>query len=213
MNTVTGQVLTHPSLNVDNATELGTKQMEKFERTWPASFHETRHKFVTTMAAIAQRQGKVNNMKTLGTEMIYARAMALQCSQRYYDTRNLMAHELASRPASMCDDSGAMKVAKTKAVLQNTLKVEMERRHAEVDASFLDGCAVLWVVPWPTGGTVQDFFNNFRRHIHSLETQGPSLTKAKYYAHARIPVLVSDSLLIMLYYRLAKHIKYTTYYD
>ena len=74
-----------------------------------------------------------------------------------------MAHELASRPASMFDDSGAMKVAKTKAVL----KVEMERRHAEVDASFLDGCAVLWVVPWPAGGTVQDFLNNVRRHIQS----------------------------------------------
>ena len=141
--------------------------MEEFERTWPASFHETRHKCVTTMAAIAQRQGKVNNMKILGTEMIYARAMALQCSQRYYDTRNLMAHELASRPASMFDDSGAMKVAKTKAVLKNTLKVEMERRHAEVDATFFEGCAVLWVVPWPTGGTVQDFLNNVRRHIQS----------------------------------------------
>ena len=66
-----------------------------------------------------------------------------------------MANELASRPASMFDDSGAMKLAKTKAVLKNTLKVEMERRHA----SFLDGCAgkKLWVVPWPTGGTVQDF--------------------------------------------------------
>ena len=38
-----------------------------------------------------------------------------------------MAHELAFRPSSMFDDSGAMKVAKTKAVLKNTLKVEMER--------------------------------------------------------------------------------------
>ena len=44
VNIVTGQVLTHPSLNVDNATELGTKQMEEFERTWPVSFHETLHK-------------------------------------------------------------------------------------------------------------------------------------------------------------------------
>ena len=33
--------------------------------------------------------------------------------------------------------------------------------------SFLDGCAVLCVVPWPTGGTVQDFLNNVRRHIQS----------------------------------------------
>ena len=130
VNIVTGQVLTHPSLNVDHATELGTKHMEEFERTWPATFHETLHKCVTTMAAIAQRQGKVNNMKILGTGVIYARAMALQCSQRYYDNRNLMVHELASRPASMFDDSGAMKVAKTKAVLKNTVKVQMERRHA-----------------------------------------------------------------------------------
>ena len=75
VNIVTGQVLTHPSLNVDNATELRTKQMEEVERTWPASFHATLHKCVATMAAIAQRQGKVNNMKTLGTEMIYARAL------------------------------------------------------------------------------------------------------------------------------------------
>ena len=67
----------------------------------------------------------------------------------------------------MFDDSGAMKVAKTKAVLKNTLKVEMERRHAEVDASLLDGSAVLWVVPLPTGGTVQYFLYNVRRHIQS----------------------------------------------
>ena len=58
VNIVTGHVLTYPSLNVDNATEFGTKQMEEYERTWPASFHETLHKCVTTMAAIPQRQGK-----------------------------------------------------------------------------------------------------------------------------------------------------------
>ena len=66
----------------------------------------------------------------------------------------------------MFDDSGDMKVAKTKAVLKNTLKVEMERRHAEVDASFLDESAVLWVVPLPTCGTVQ-FPYNVRRHIQN----------------------------------------------
>ena len=78
-----------------------------------------------------------------------------------------MAHELASRPASMFDENGAMKIAKTKSVLKNNLKVEVPRRHTYVDASFLDGCAVLWVVPWPAGGIMQDFLNNFRRHILS----------------------------------------------
>ena len=171
VNIVTGQVLTHPSLNVDNAVELGSKEMEEFQRTWPASFHETLHKCVTTMA-LAQKNTKVSSMKILDTEMIYARAMALQCSQRNYDTKNLMAYELAPRPASMFDDSGAMTVAKTKSVLKNNLKVEVPRRHAEIDASFLDGCAVLWVVPWPTGGIVQDFLNNFRRHIQGHMESG-----------------------------------------
>ena len=84
---------------------------------------------------------------------------------RNFDTSSLMAHELAPKPASMFDDSGNMKAAKTKSVLKNDLKVEVAGRHAHVDVSFLDGCAVMWVVSWPTCGIVQDFLNNFRCHI------------------------------------------------
>ena len=117
------------------------------------------------------------------TEMIYARAMALQCSHRNYDTKNLMAHERSPRPASMFDDSGAMSVAKTKAVLNNDLKVEVARRHVAVDASFLDGCGMLWVVPCPNGGIVQDFLNNFRRHIQGhLESSDVYLVFDRYTA-------------------------------
>ena len=164
VNIVTGQVSTHPSLNVDNAVHLGTKQMESFEKGWPASFHETIHKCVTTMT-VSRKHIKVNDMKMFDMEMIYARAMALQCSLRNFDTSSLMAHELAPKPASMFDDSGNMKAAKTKSVLKNDLKVEVAGRHAHVDVSFLDGCAVMWVVSWPTCGIVQDFLNNFRHHI------------------------------------------------
>ena len=105
VNIVTGQVLTHSSVNVDNAPELGEQQMEEFERGLPDSFHETIHRRVTTMA-VSQKHIKVNDMKMFDTEMIYARAMALQCSLRNYDTKNLMAHELSPRPASMFDNSG-----------------------------------------------------------------------------------------------------------
>ncbi len=61
---------------------------------------------------------KANNMKILDNNMIFARAMAQQCSQRNYETKLLMAHELARRPASMFDYRGAMKVAKTKLFLR-----------------------------------------------------------------------------------------------
>ena len=58
------------------------------------------------------------------TELIYARAMALQCSLRNYDTKNLMAHELSPKPASMFDDNGHMTIAKTKVSVKNELKVK-----------------------------------------------------------------------------------------
>ena len=170
--------MTHPSLNVYNAPELGTQQMEEFERGLPGSFHETIHRHVTTMA-VSQKHIQVSDMNMFDTQMTYARAMALQCSQQNYDTKNLMAHEPSARPASMFDDSGAMQVAETK----NDLKVEVARRHVAVDASFLDGCAMLWVVPWPNGGNVQDFLNKFRRHIQGhLESSDVYLIFDRYTA-------------------------------
>ena len=48
---------------------------------------------------------KAINIMILDTNMIFARAMTMQCSQRNYDT--VMAHELARRPATMFDDRGA----------------------------------------------------------------------------------------------------------
>ena len=44
----------------------------------------------------------------------------------------------------------------------------MSRRLAEQDvqATFLDGCPVLWVVPWPTSGTVHDYLVRFSSYLH-----------------------------------------------
>ena len=113
------------------------------------------------------KTGKVSSMKIFDTEMIYAQDMALQCSKRNYNTQNLMSHELASRPASMFDDSGAMTVAKAKSVLKNNLMVEVPWRHTEIDASFSYVCVVPLVIPWPTDGILHEFLNNFRCHIQS----------------------------------------------
>ena len=87
---------------------------------------------------------KVLEVKVFDTETIYARAMGLQSGQRSLD-----AHGLSPYPTSMLDADGQMREAKTKANLKNAIKVEVSSRDAENDvhASFLDGCAVLWVVP------------------------------------------------------------------
>ena len=72
------------------------------------------HKCGSTMAVISQKQAKVNNMRILDTEMTCARAMTLQCSQRNYDTKNIMVRELPLQPASLFHGCGAKKKTKTK---------------------------------------------------------------------------------------------------
>ena len=73
----------------------------------------------------------------------------MQSGQSSLDADNIMAHELSPYPTSMFDADGQMREAKTKANLKNAIKVEVTSRDAEndLDASFLDGCAMLWVVP------------------------------------------------------------------
>ena len=46
----------------------------------------------------------------------------------------------------------------------------MSNRHAErhVEAIFLDDCTVLWVMPWPMSGTVQDYLDRFRDHTQKF---------------------------------------------
>ena len=79
------------------------------------------------------------------------------------------AHELAPYPASMFKN-GQMRDAKMKATLKNDLKVVASCRNAkkDVEAVFLDGCAVLWTIPWSTSGTVQTYLNQFHSHIFKL---------------------------------------------
>ena len=117
--------------------------------------------------AVYRKHVKVGEVNVFDTETIYARAMGLQSGQRSLDADSIMAHELSPYPTSMFDADGQMREAKTKANLKNAIKVEVSSRDAEndVDALFLDGCAVLWVVPWPTSGTVQEYLDRFRSYI------------------------------------------------
>ena len=171
VNIVTGQVISYESVNVDAAYEIGTNQMNTFENGWPESFHETIHNSVKTMST-GRKHIKVAGKKVYNPEIIYARAMALQNSVRGFNTNDLMAHELSPEPASMFSEDG-MRISTTKATLKNKLKVEISARHVPVDATFLDGCAVMWVIPWPSNATVQQYLDNFRHHISSYLQKSP----------------------------------------
>ena len=99
------------------------------------------------------------------------RAMGLPCSGRDLGMWHviLMGHELLPIPTSMLDEHGNMRDAKTKFNLKNALKVEVSTRlPGQGDqATFLGGCAGLWIVPWPTSGTVFDNLARFRTYLNS----------------------------------------------
>ena len=150
VNIDSGRIVANPLVNVDNAVYLGSQQLQAFEKSWPAGFHDTIPKLVHTMA-LPLKHIEVGDTKVFDTEVIYARAMGLQASSGDIDTNNLLAHELSPYPTSMFNEKGHMREAKTKSRLKKSLHEESSTSLAaeDIDASFLDGCAVLWVVTWP----------------------------------------------------------------
>ena len=95
--------------------------------------------------------------------------MALKNSDRGIEPDKLLNYELSPVPTAMFNQKGQMRPAATKSNLKNILNVETPSRlsEGEADALFLDGCAVLWIIPWPPGvASVQDYMDRFRRYIH-----------------------------------------------
>ena len=78
---VTGKVVCHSSVNVNNAIMVGKKQMETFEQSWPEGFYDTIPRKVVTMS-VGQKSMKVGDAEVFDTETMYARAMALQAGSR-----------------------------------------------------------------------------------------------------------------------------------
>ena len=112
---------------------------------------------------------KVRESKVINTEVIYARAMGLQNSAQEIVPEKLLSYELSPVPTSMFNEKGQMRPATTKSNLKNALKIETSNRFSEgsVDAIFLDGCAIMWIIPWPPGtASVQDYMDRFRSYIH-----------------------------------------------
>ena len=86
----------------------------------------------------------------MDTDFTYARVIGIMTSSR--DTvsiETLFFHELAPHPTALFDDSGEMRKT-TKSVLKTKLQVMCGMRNRQLPkVVILDGCALLWTVPWP----------------------------------------------------------------
>lgn len=167
LNFVTGKV-SPPSVNVESAVSIGQAAMTKFESTWPGGFYNTIPKNAETMAATC-KSVRVGESKVYDLNSIYTRVIALLCSERDVDVREVLSHELAPVPTSMFTQEG-MRICTNKSMLKKLLQVEVSGRTAcGADVMVIDGSALLWTIHWPADGTVADFIGNVRDRLRQTD--------------------------------------------
>ena len=164
VNVVSGQTGS-TEVNVHNAVRIGTEQMKVFESRLPQGLYKAITKTVVTMDH-ARKHVKVGAVKVFDTNLIYSRLIVLQASGQDIDIKDVLGHELAPVPTSMFDDTGDMRIAKSKSTWKNILQVEVsDRVVGGANDSVLDSSAILWVVRWPADGSVKDYIANFEYDI------------------------------------------------
>ena len=163
INIVTGRI-SPDSVNVHNAINIGSNQMKQFEAGWPESFHKPLTKKAVTMTA-SRKHITVGQTPVYDTTLIYSRILGLQ-KARDINLKDVLQYELAPVPPSMFEDNGDMRITKSKSTLKKKLQVETTHHTSFTpDSIILDGCAVLWVIQWPTRGTVEDYIKNLLNYL------------------------------------------------
>ncbi|KAK3883333.1 hypothetical protein Pcinc_012369 [Petrolisthes cinctipes] len=120
VNIVTG-LIGSTAVNVDDAVGIGTQHMKKYEASWPDGFDSPMTSKVVTMAKCIKHTKK-GSSSLFDTELIYARVIGMAYC-RDLDLRKLFQYELAPVPTSMFEDSGVMRITKTKSTLKRKLQV------------------------------------------------------------------------------------------
>ncbi len=104
-------------------------------------------------------------MEQCDSGLIYARVTAMM-STRAINLNDVMKNELAAVLTSIFyEKSGELRISKSKSILKRRLQVEVTNpsrgtRHAVV----IDGCAILWVIQWPSKGIIKDVVLNFVKY-------------------------------------------------
>ena len=180
VNIVTGQV-TSTSVTVDQSVEVGYQQWQDFELSWPEGFHGTIPKKIVTMS-ITKKQMNIEHTPIYDTDLIYSRVLGLQQS-RDISLKDVLAYELSPVPTAVFEDNGDLRLTKSKATLKNKLQVEQSGRlQANPQFVVIDGCALMWVINWPTNGTVIDYVENFVSTIRKkLENSNVYLVFDRYH--------------------------------
>ncbi|KAL8560458.1 hypothetical protein ACOMHN_054361 [Nucella lapillus] len=162
VNVYSGRIIDDPTVNVHEAVKIGTEQQKAFEGKWPASFHLKLKRRVKNIASLVKSQLKMGkDIKAIDTGFIYARVLGIMASSREpVSIEALFSHELAPLPTALFDETGDMRTT-SKAVLKNKINIVCGvRNKPSPSVVVLDGCAILWTVPWPAAPAQVSAFIN-----------------------------------------------------
>ena len=181
VNVVSSQIGS-TEVNVHNAVTIGTEQMKVFESRLPQGLYETITKRVVTMDH-ATKHVKVGAVKVFDTSLIYSRVIGLQAREQDIDIKDVLGREFAPVPTSMFDDTGDMRIAKSKSTLKKILQVKVSDRVAGgANVNVLGGSAK---VHWPAHGSVKDYIANFKCAIEKrLRVEDVYLIFDRYYDYS-----------------------------
>ena len=81
------------------------------------------------------------------------------------DMKDVLKYELTPMPLSLFKTDDAPIICKSKSVLKAILQVDVNTRTTSPDFSILDGCAILWIIHWPSNGTLQNYITSLCKYV------------------------------------------------
>ena len=89
--------------------------------------------------------------KVYNSELIYSRVIGLQASPRDISFSEVISCELSPVPTALFNDSGEMRISKSKSDLKKLTRVDVSARHVAQEATciVIDGCTP-WILQWPS---------------------------------------------------------------
>ena len=168
VNIASGKVTPEAQTNIYGCLQISNAQYAEFEASLPQGFHDPIPKNVilagTKTKQIKSADGK-REAQDLGA--IFNRLLLFnQVSDVEIDMKTVLGFELTPLPLSMFEPDGKMRLCKNKSDLKNTLKKEIPSRTAKApDFVIIDGCAILWIIHWPTSGTLSSYIKGFLKYV------------------------------------------------
>ena len=121
-----------------------------------------------------KKKTRTDTAEQFDSGLIFARALALMNS-RDIKVEQILSYELAPVPTSKFEELEICVLPSQS--LKNKIQVEQSARATGLpDAIVIGGCAILWVVHWPSKGSVQDLVTIFVKYVKGKLKRGTRVT-------------------------------------